>query len=240
MSQKLDKTPNVISKMFTSLAPRYDLMNDVMTGFTHHHTRKFALELIREKQIDRILDLASGTGDFAFLLNNLLKSETVIIGCDFSRGMLEIARHRLQTIQNVAEKKLAFFCSDINHLPFSDKIFDVCSIIYGLRNVQDPLGVLHEIYRLTKPNGRLVIVEANIPLNPIIRFLLSFYFKKIVPIIASLFASNVQAYDYYFKSVEQFIAPIGLLKLLKKSNWNQVTINRLLFDTVIVYEISKK
>ena len=241
MTQKLDKSAKVISKMFTALAPRYDLMNDVMTGFTHHRTRKFALELTGIVKGGRVLDLASGTGDFAILLQSIMKSDTLIIGCDFSSGMLAIARHRLKTIQNASNmNNLAFTSSDINHLPFSDEIFDVCSIIYGLRNVQDPLSVLHEINRVTKPNGRFFIVESIVPDNPFIRFSLSFYFKKVVPIIASLFASNVQAYDYYFNSVEQFGTPIETLKLLKKTHWKRVTIYRLLFGSVIVYQIFKR
>ena len=165
--------------MFTSLAPRYDLMNDVMTGFTHHRTRRYALELIREKNIDRVLDLASGTGDFAFLLHSSMKSKPLIIGCDFSTGMLKIANQRLQTIQNGSEiENLVFLYSDIKHLPFSDGTFDVCSIVYGLRNVQDVLGVLLEINRVTQSKGMVIIVESNMPRNRTIRFLLSFYFPK--------------------------------------------------------------
>ncbi len=240
MSHRLDKSAKVISKMFTSLAPRYDLMNDVMTGFTHRKTRKFAIGLLQKKKIKRFLDLASGTGDFTFLASATLKSDAKIIGCDFSNGMLVIAQQRMLLLKsNGAISIPELINSDISYLPFSNEIFDTCSIIYGLRNVNDPLLVLSEINRVTNSEGNLIIVESKIPQNPIVRMLISFYFKKIVPKIASLFSSNVKAYDYYFKSVEQFNAPIEMYRLLKKARWKRVISYRLLFDTVIIYNAFK-
>jgi demethylmenaquinone methyltransferase/2-methoxy-6-polyprenyl-1,4-benzoquinol methylase len=238
MSRGLDKSAKVISNMFTTIAPRYDLMNDVMTGFTHRKTRKFAINLVKKKKIKYFLDLASGTGDFTFLASAALNSETQIVGCDFSKGMLHHAKHRLHSKENKNKKrKVALINSDISYLPFSNGLFDTCSIVYGLRNVNDPLWVLTEINRVTTSKGNLIIVESSIPHNWIVRRFLSFYFKKIVPIIASLFSSASEAYDYYFESVEQFKSPEEIFKLLKKARWKRIIKYRLLFDSVIIYNV---
>ncbi len=240
MTQKLDKSAKVISNMFSSLAPRYDLMNDIMTGFTHRYTRNFAVKLLKNKKINRVLDLASGTGDFSFLLNFNLNSNPLTIGCDFSKGMLSIAHYRQKILRlKYKNRNITFINSDISHLPFSNEAFEVCAIVYGLRNVQNPLWVLKEIYRVTKPTGHLIIVESLLPQNPKINRLLSFYFKKIVPKLASIFSSNIQAYDYYFTSVEQFITPSKTLNLLKRSKWNRVTNYNLLLGSVMVYHVFK-
>ncbi|MHA1975438.1 MAG: ubiquinone/menaquinone biosynthesis methyltransferase [Candidatus Hodarchaeales archaeon] len=241
MSPKLDKSADVISRMFTSLAPRYDLMNDIMTGFTHRRTRKFTLKLLRKDKIARALDLASGTGDFAFLLQSFLNSDTLIIGSDFSSGMLKTAQYRWKNIQSKLEaNNLTFFLSDINHLPFKDESFDICTISYGLRNVQEPVQVLQEIHRITHPSGSFLILESILPRNSIIRYLLSFYFRKVVPRVARLFSSHVKAYDYYFQSVKQFLPSATVLKLLRKTHWKRVTIYSLLFGSVIIYQIFKR
>jgi demethylmenaquinone methyltransferase/2-methoxy-6-polyprenyl-1,4-benzoquinol methylase len=217
--------------MFSALAPRYDLMNDVMTGFTHHITRKFALSLAKFKPGQRALDLATGTGGFAKLLNNAGDEKSDVIGCDISEAMLDLARNQNQMIN--------FLQADINTLPFSKNSFDVCTIAYGLRNTENPLAVLREIYRVTRPGGRLIIVESSIPDNAISRYLIWFHFTKIVPIIASFLKLDAAAYEYYFESVKQFPIGIKFLKLLRNSGWSHVTWYTRLFGAVSIYLVQK-
>jgi demethylmenaquinone methyltransferase/2-methoxy-6-polyprenyl-1,4-benzoquinol methylase len=223
--------------MFSSIAPKYDLMNDIMTGFTHRCTRKFALNLLDLKDYERLIDLASGTGDFALLVNSLMTNNE-IIAVDFSKGMLHQAIQKSQLrFKNRSDKGIHFLASDISYLPFLDESIDVCSICYGIRNVQDPLLVLKEIDRIT--SKRLLIIESTVPANPLIRLILSFYFKKIVPLLAKIFSSDAKAYDYYFESVEHFLPPLELIKLLKKTNWKIVTQQQLFLGAVTVYLASK-
>ena len=233
MQSNLNKTSKAISKMFTNIAPKYDLMNDIMTAFTHRRTRKFAYNLLELKASERLVDLASGTGDFAFLINSK-GQDNEIIGVDFSEGMLLQANQKKTRLN----RKLNFLASDISYLPFLDESIDVCSICYGIRNVQDPALVLKEISRVTK--HRLLIVESSVPSNRLIRFLLTLYFKKIVPLIAKTFSSDNEAYNYYFKSVENFLPPLELIKLLKKnSNWKKVVYQHLYLGAVTVYLVFK-
>ncbi len=237
MRSNLNKTSKAISTMFTSIAPKYDLMNDIMTGFTHRSTRKFALNLLNIKDKERLLDLASGTGDFALLVNSL-KTDNEIIVVDFSKGMLEqaIQKRRLQSNYN-SKKSMHFLASDISYLPFLDESIDVCSICYGIRNVQDPQFVLKEISRITKK--RLLIIESTIPTNPLIRFIITLYFKKIVPVIAKVFSSDAKAYNYYFESVEHFLPPMELIINLKKANWKKLVYKQLFQGAVTIYLVFK-
>jgi demethylmenaquinone methyltransferase/2-methoxy-6-polyprenyl-1,4-benzoquinol methylase len=218
--------------MFTNIAPKYDLMNDLMTAFTHRRTRKLAYNLLDLKKQESLLDLASGTGDFAFLINSK-GQDNEIIGVDFSEGMLTQAIQKKTKL----DRNMSFLASDISYLPFSDETIDACSICYGIRNVQDPSLAVKEISRVTK--RRLLIVESSVPSNRLIRFFLAFYFKKIVPLIAKTFSSDSKAYDYYFESVEDFLSPMELMRILKMAQWKQVVYKKLLLGAVAVYLVSK-
>ncbi|MFW9777424.1 MAG: ubiquinone/menaquinone biosynthesis methyltransferase [Candidatus Heimdallarchaeota archaeon] len=220
-----------MSRMFSSIASRYNLMNNVMTGFTHHLTRRFALSLTKFKTGQRAVDLATGTGDFVKLLNAKGGEKSVVIGCDLSREMLSLAKNQ--------NHRTDFIQADINTLPFLDNSFDLSTISYGLRNVQDPLVTLTEIFRIIRPGGRLIIVESSLPMNTGSRFLIWFHFTKIVPRLASFFRLSTAAYNYYFESVKQF--PIGtkFFHLLRNAGWSHVTWYTRLFGAVSIYLITK-
>ena len=218
--------------MFTNIAPKYDLMNDIMTGFTHKRTRKFAFNLLNLTKKENLIDLASGTGDFAFLVSSSLK-ENEIIAVDFSEGMLDKALQK----KNELNRKISFIASDISYLPFLDESIDVSSICYGIRNVEDLDQVLHEISRITK--SRFLIVESSIPSNRLIRFLITFYFKKIVPLIAKVFSSDAKAYNYYFESVKDFTPPKKFMRKLKSGNWKKLIYKQLFMGSVSIYLVFK-
>ncbi len=235
MVPTLDKSSQRISEMFSALAPRYDLMNDLMTGFSHRRTRHFALKMTKFSSGQSALDLATGTGDLAFLLHKKGGESSLVIGCDFSRTMLAVAKHRLNRNQNVNSTHIEFVESDISNLPFIDERFDVCTISYGIRNVQDPFKVIEEIHRVTKPQGRFVIVESSLPRTKFLRSLIITYFRYIVPLLAHLLSTNAPAYSYYFQSVEQFQSGLPFLKILKKTGWNRVWVYQKLLGSVKVY-----
>lgn len=158
--------------MFTSIADRYDLTNDIMTVFSHRRTRKIATQLSDFNSDKKALDLATGTGDFTFLL--FKEAQGTIIGTDMSDKMLSIVTKRSQSLGT--NDHVSFTLADIDHLPFSDKIFDVCTIGYGIRNVHDPLSTMKEVARVTKNGGRFIIVEATPPTNYMMKFFCAFLF----------------------------------------------------------------
>jgi demethylmenaquinone methyltransferase/2-methoxy-6-polyprenyl-1,4-benzoquinol methylase len=234
-SSTLDKSPRKIARMFSTLAPHYDLMNDIMTLFIHRTTRNFALKLSGFSSGQYALDLATGTGDFAFLLQKQGGKSSKVIGCDFSNEMIAIAKQRLRKKEQKFSDKIEFLESNITNLPFNDEEFDVCTISYGIRNVQNPLAVLREIRRVTKIQGRVVIVESSFPRSKFLRFLLTFHFSYIVPLLAQLLSSNATAYSYYFRSVKEFQSGKEFLKILKLAGWKRVWVYHKLMGAVTIY-----
>ncbi|MFX0170893.1 MAG: ubiquinone/menaquinone biosynthesis methyltransferase [Candidatus Hodarchaeota archaeon] len=214
----LDKSPNTMIGMFNSLAYHYDVMNDVMTVFSHRRTKKVAVRFSKFKSGQKALDLATGTGSLAFQL--LKEAQGTIIGTDISNKMLWIASTRSRRLglnSNISFKRV-----DINNLPFLDEVFDVCTIGYGIRNVQNPLSAMKEVLRVTKNNGRFIIVEVTPPNNDYIRFLTLFHFRKLAPLIAKLFFSSAQAYNYLAKSISQFPKGSEFAKIVKRAGWKKV------------------
>ncbi|MHA2362539.1 MAG: ubiquinone/menaquinone biosynthesis methyltransferase [Candidatus Hodarchaeales archaeon] len=232
---KPDKSPEVIGKMFDNVSHRYDLMNDLMSGFSHRFTRKFALKLIKITSDHRILDLATGTGDFAFLLKNTGGPSIKVFGLDFSEKMLSVAK--LRAISHKFSPK--FIKGDIQSLPFQDNYFDICTISYGIRNIQDIYKALTEIKRVTKPKGTLIIVEATPAPNHFVNSLQNFYFSKIVPKIAKFFSSSSLSYTYLFNSIKFFPPASHFSKMMKKAGWINVRFFPKFFGSVTIFQGQK-
>ncbi len=217
--------------MFNSIADHYDRMNDIMTVFSHRRTRKIASQLSNFKPGDKALDLATGTGDFTFLL--LKEAQGTVIGTDMSDKMLSVALSRSRSLGD--NKHISFTRADINQLPFSNEIFDVCTIGFGIRNVHNPLITMKEVARITKNGGRFIIVEATPPTNYLVRFLVLFYFRKIAPLIAKFFSLNSNVYKYLAESITQFPIALNFSKIIKRAGWKKVVWYPIYFETVTVF-----
>jgi demethylmenaquinone methyltransferase/2-methoxy-6-polyprenyl-1,4-benzoquinol methylase len=231
---KIDKSPSKIAQMFDNVAFRYDLMNDLMTGFSHRITRRRALKLIPEyKNLPfYALDLATGTGDFIFLLKRYFKEACITTGLDFSPKMLAIAKSRASK----AHLSVKFLLGNILQLPFESNSFEICTIGYGIRNVNDMLQGLREIYRVTKHKGTLLIVEATPPQNKQLRAGSTFYFSKVVPLVAKMISPSATAYKYFAESVKTFPIAPDFAKLMRKAGWRRVTFYPVFFGTVTIFQ----
>ncbi len=230
-----NKDPDRVAQMFNEIAPRYDLMNDFMSFYTHKKTRKFALTLVKSKRQIKILDLATGTGDFAFLHaknKNLKHSE--IVGLDFSLGMLKVGKLRCKKLGLTDEIK--FVNGDIMKLPFPDNEFDLLTIGYGIRNVIDIPYALREILRVTRPGGSFLVVEATPPLNRLWRFLVKFYFEKVVTRMSFIFSSAPVGYDYFMKSVTAFYNALEFTKKLQEAGFQKVRWFPQVWGSVTVFQ----
>lgn len=215
--------------MFNSIAHQYNLMNDIMTAFSHRRTRKITVKLSNFKHDQRALDLATGTGDLAFLL--LKEGRGTVIGVDISDKMLSKAKSRnLGTNGYIALKRV-----DINHLPFHEEVFDICTISYGIRNVHNPLVTMKEVARVTKKGGRFIIVEATPSTNRYARLLAHFYFGKITPLLAKILSLDAAAYIYFAESISQFPKSSDFTKIIKRAGWKKVFYYPLYFGTVTVF-----
>ena len=232
----LDKSSPRIEAMFDSLAKRYDLMNDIMTFYSHRKTREFMRMLVNAKTSKNVLDLATGTGDNIIYLKKQLPTAKYT-GIDLSSKMLRIAFQKLSN-KNLLEK-VKLKKGNIYSIPYKDASFDLCCISYGIRNISNIEKGFEEIYRVTKPGGVFLIVEATNPSNNLFKTINNYYFSLIVPQIARIFSSDAEAYNYLAQSIKSFPSAKLIQKKLQKTNWNHIEYFSLIFGSVTVFRAQK-
>ncbi len=241
--------PNEIKQIFSSIALNYDRANRTITLGMDTGWRKKLVKWSEAPWDGKVLDCATGTGDLAFEFQKQLGPEAKITGLDFCEEMLKLAKEKVLNkfdkkpgfFQNKAkrasEKNIHFKLADIQKLPFQDNTYDVCSIAYGLRNVEDPVKVLTEMARVTKKGGVVMILETG---DKPIFFLYPFfylYFRYIVPYVGGYLTGRKSAYEYLQKSSRHFPSRHFLLKLMKDTNcFNQGEYKTLFFGASFIYK----
>lgn len=207
----LQKRRSDVSAMFDTVAQRYDLMNFLLTLGVEPHWRKDVTAEIDPKPGQLILDLAAGTGASAV---PLAAAGATVVCADLSMGMLTEGQHR--------HPELHFVAGDALHLPFEDDSFDTVTISFGLRNVEDTVGALAEMRRVTRPGGQLLVCEFSTPANPAFRSLYNFYQSTVMPLGSKVLASNAVAYDYLIESIRDWPAQQELADLISQAGWQAV------------------
>ncbi len=200
-----------VESMFDSIAWRYDFLNHLLSFGTDYRWRKSAIKIISKyKKHPRILDIATGTGDLAIAA---LRIQPVhITGIDISEKMLEIGRKKLVAMGMT--DKIELLKGNSEQLDFEDSIFDVVMVAFGVRNFNDPLKGLREMYRVAKPGGLLMVLEFSKPLSFPFRQLYKFYFLNILPFFGRLFSRDRKAYSYLPESVMKFPDNEAFIKLV--------------------------
>lgn len=188
--------------MFSEIAPRYDLLNRVLSAGVDRTWRAAAVVAALERRPERILDLATGTGDIALLLKKAAP-EAEVTGGDFAPPMLELARQKALK----AGLEISFVEADALALPFPDGRFDAVTIAFGFRNFVSYEKALQELYRVLAPDGRLAILEFPPPPEGGLGVLYRFYFNRILPLVGGLISGNGAAYRYLPESVGRFPDP---------------------------------
>ena len=206
----LDKRRGDVAAMFDGVAKRYDLFNDVLSMGQVRRWRRATVEAIDPQPGQRILDLAAGTGTSSAVL---AARGAYVVPSDISLGMLAQGR--------VQQPGLDFVAGDALALPFQDETFDAVTISYGLRNVERTLDAIAEMYRVTKPGGRVVIAEFSTPTNPLFRHIYTDYLVAALPRIAKL-SSNPVAYGYLAESILAWPDQRGLAELMMEAGWQGV------------------
>lgn len=224
----LTKNPNEVAAMFDRVAAKYDITNDVLAfGLTHSWRRATAVAVAAKKG-EKILDLAAGTGTSSLAF---AKSGATVIPCDFSLGMLREGNKR--------SPELNFSAGDALSLPFADETFDAVTISFGIRNVNDVDKALQEMFRVTKPGGRLVICEFSSPTFELFRKIYMEYLMKALPAIAKKTSSNPDAYVYLAESIRAWPVQKDFAFQIKKSNWNDVKWKNLTGGIVALHRAEK-
>ena len=221
-----------VGAMFSRIARRYDLMNGLMTLGMHHAWRRAAARLTLPAPDGPALDLATGTGDLALELRRMHPGR-VIVGADFSLGMLEVARGKTASADGAAPIRLA--AADALRLPFRDRTFACVTSAFLLRNLADLAQGLAEMTRVTRPGGRVVALEITQSTLPGFTPIFRLYFHRVVPRVGQLVGGDREAYTYLPQSVDGFVTPGELGRLMERAGLTSVSYRRLGFGTVTVH-----
>ncbi len=202
-----------VRAMFDRIAGIYDRLNSVMTAGLHHQWRQRAADFAAVGAGDRVLDVATGTGDLALELLQRVGPDGEVVGMDFSERMLALARVKTSAVRFEVGNALA--------LPYADDSFDAATVGFGARNFSDlPLG-LREMARIVRPGGRVVVLEITTPQRPPLSIFFNCWFDGVVPILGRL-AGDADAYSYLPQSVRRFPAPEQLAALMWASGLRRV------------------
>ncbi|GGV55433.1 ubiquinone/menaquinone biosynthesis methyltransferase [Streptomyces spectabilis] len=208
---RLDKDPRQVSTMFDQVARGYDRTRAVLWLGQMGRWGRITQTALELRTGQKVLDVACGTGTSS---RCLAASGADVTGCDFSPGMLAVARSRVPGI--------AFVPGDALCLPFSSGSFDAVSISFGLRNVADPHGALTEMLRVVRPGGRLTVCEFSRPKNRTARVIAARYLKSVVPVVARRLSTNAQGYDYLAESIAAWPDQPALAQIIQAAGWADV------------------
>jgi len=211
LSYDEERAPKV-NEMFSRLAERYDLVNDVMSFGMHRKWKREAVRLALDggKSSPRLLDLCCGTGDMCFDAARM--GAGPIVGADFTLPMLAVARRRARAESG----RPIFVAADALRLPFRDAVFDAITVGYGLRNIADPRLALAEMHRVLAPGGRVVVLDFGKPDNAIARGLYVGYLRTMMPAVGLVFHGDHETYSYIPDSLQRYPAQRGVEKMMRE------------------------
>ena len=225
-----DKTSQV-ARMFNNISKRYDLLNHLLSLGIDIYWRKQAIKLLKPKQPKLMLDIATGTADFA--IEALKLNPDKVIGVDISEGMLDMGRKKLT--RRGLDDRIELQLGDSERLPFEDNKFDAIIVAFGVRNFEHLEQGLADMYRVLKPGGTTVILEFSKPTKFPFKQLYNFYFKNILPLIGKIISQDQSAYTYLPESVQAFPDGNAFLEAMEEVGYNQTQCKTLTFGISSIY-----
>lgn len=220
-----------IERMFDSIAPRYDVLNRVLSGGVDQQWRRIVMKEVLEAQPDRLLDVATGTADLALMAAR--KGVPKVIGVDIANQMLEVGRVKVTKAD--LDDRVELLNGDAEKLPFSDQQFDVATVAFGVRNFEDLAAGLQQIHRVLRPGGKLVVLEFSRPKTFPIKQLYAFYNRYVLPVIGRLVSGDSGAYTYLPESIAVFPEGDAFLDWMKEAGFVGRRARRLTFGIASVY-----
>lgn len=224
-----------VSGMFDRIAKRYDLLNRVLSLGIDKSWRKKAIKTLASIQPKSILDIATGTGDFAIAAMKL--NPTKITGLDISKGMLEVGQQKIEKLQ--LSDKIQLMYGDSEQIPFDNDSYDAVTCAYGVRNFENLEKGLTEMARVMRPGGRLAILEFSRPKSFPFKHIYNFYFNKILPTMGKRVSKDDTAYTYLPESVKVFPDGDDFLKILEKCGFKDCHARPLTMGITTLYTASK-
>lgn len=207
----------LVRGVFDSVASRYDLMNDLMSGGIHRLWKRFTIELSAVRPGQTVVDIAGGTGDLSARFSRLVGSEGRVVLADINDSMLKVGRDRL--IDAGAVGNVHTVQCDAQALPFPDNSVDCITIAFGLRNVTDKDKALRSMERVLKPGGRLLVLEFSKPVNPLLEKAYDLYSFRVLPMMGRLVANDEESYRYLAESIRKHPDQDTLLGMMEDAGF---------------------
>ena len=224
-----DKTPNRIAGMFDAIAPRYDLLNHLLSAGIDQRWRARAIRTLQLTGRERLVDVCTGTADIALQASGAAR----VVGVDFAGAMLRIGAGKVRAAGQ--ERRITLARGEATSLPVRDGMMDAATVAFGIRNVERPELACREMARVLKPGGRLAILEFGVPRIPGVRSLYLWYFKYVLPLIGRSVSGHNAAYSYLPASVGAFPPPAEFMQVLARAGFTGVRADPLTFGIVYLY-----
>ena len=236
-----DKTPDRIAGMFDAIAPRYDLLNHVLSAGIDRRWRTKAIRSLALTGGETLLDVCTGTADVALEArrnDSAGNPAARVIGVDFAAAMLAYGCRKVRQAQE--DGRITLVRGDAANLPVRDASVDAVTVAFGIRNVERPERACAEMARVLRPGGRLAILEFGVPRIPGISTLYLWYFKYLLPRVGRMVSGHSAAYAYLPASVGTFPAPASFMAILEHAGFIGVRANSLTFGIVYLYTAMKR
>ncbi len=215
-----DEKAGLVANVFRSVAPNYDLMNDVMSFGLHRLWKRFAIEQAALRPGQKVLDVASGTGDLAKAFAKQVGKNGCVVMSDINEAMLEMGRDRMTDEGFVSN--IEYVQADAEQLPFAPNEFDCITIAFGLRNVTDQSAALHSMYQTLKPGGKILILEFSHATSPLINRLYDLYSFHFIPKMGEIIAKDRDSYQYLVESIRKHPDQTTLANKMIESGFEDV------------------
>ena len=225
-----------VREMFDSIAPAYDFMNRMMTFGLDKLWRLRAVNMLRRKSPQHILDVATGTGDLAMLMFKKLRPGR-ITGIDLSPGMIAVAEKKVA--EAGLDGAIRFMNEDCLDLPFAPEVFDCITVAYGVRNFEHLDRGYAEMYRVMQRGGTLCVIELSTPRSPLVKPFYKFYTRHIIPWVGKAVSRDVRAYSYLPESIAAVPQGEEMLQLISEAGFKNCRCRRFTFGTCSVYLAEK-
>ena len=221
-----------VEQMFDNIAPSYDKLNHRLSWNIDKGWRRKAIKQLAPFKPQSLLDIATGTGDFAILAAEMLQPQK-LVGADISEGMMEIGRQKVR--QKGLQDIISFDKEDCLHLSYQDETFDAVTAAFGIRNFADLDSGLREMQRVLRKGGHLSIVELTSPVSFPMKQLFRVYSHTVLPVYGRLISKDTSAYSYLTKTIEAFPQGEQMVEILHKAGFSEASFKRLTFGICTMY-----